>query len=288
MRSWVVTLCCLVASVAWAQKTVTVVASYTYHVPENVTVEQAKITALERAKVQAIADEFGTLIGQSNSTVVTNENGKSDTHFSSIGRSDVNGEWIETIGEPQYAINYEQGMLIVNVKVKGRIRKLSGPKIDLTVNILRNGTELKYESDDFRNGDDMYLHFQSPVSGSLLVYLVDYTARQVYCLLPYSQQADMAQPIEQGREYLFFSAKSVAAEERQLVDEYTLTTDKKMEQNEMVVIFNSGELAKANTSAREGQLPRAMSIDHFNKWLAEMRIKDKNIQIINKSLTIKK
>lgn len=30
-----------------------------------------------------------------------------------------------------------------------------------------------------------------------------------------------------------------------------------------------------------------MSIDHFNKWLAEMRIKDKNIQIINKSLTIK-
>lgn len=287
MRSWVVTLCCLVASVAWAQKTVTVVASYTYHVPENVTVEQAKTTALERAKVQAIADEFGTLIGQSNSTVVINENGKSDTHFSSIGRSDVNGEWIETIGEPQYAINYEQGMLIVNVKVKGRIRKLSGPKIDLAVNILRNGTELKYESDDFRNGDDMYLRFQSPVNGSLLVYLVDYTARQVYCLLPYSQQADMAQPIEQGREYLFFSAKSVAAEERQLVDEYTLTTDKKMEQNEMVVIFNSGELAKANTSASEGQLPRAMSIDHFNKWLAEMRIKDKNIQIINKSLTIK-
>ena len=39
MRSWVVTLCCLVASVAWAQKTVTVVASYTYHVPENVTVD---------------------------------------------------------------------------------------------------------------------------------------------------------------------------------------------------------------------------------------------------------
>lgn len=55
----------------------------------------------------------------------------------------------------------------------------------------------------------------------------------------------------------------------------------------MVVIFSSGELAKANTSASEGLLPRAMSIDHFNKWLAEMRIKDKNIQIINKSLTIK-
>lgn len=288
MRSWVVTLCCLVASVAWAQKTVTVVASYTYHVPENVTVEQAKTTALERAKVQAVADEFGTLIGQSNSTLVTNENGKSDTHFSSIGRSDVNGEWIETIGEPQYAINYEQGMLIVNVKVKGRIRKLAGPKIDLAVNILRNGTELKYESDDFRNGDDMYLHFQSPVSGSLLVYLVDYTARQVYCLLPYSQQADMAQPIEQGREYLFFSADKAAANMKQLVDEYNLTCSQAMEQNEVVILFSPNDIVKANSTAGTCALPRSTDFGHFEKWLVGLRNHDSKLQIVKKTLTIKR
>ena len=285
---WLSLLLCLVASATWAQKLVTVEAAYTYHAPENVTLEQAKATALERAQVQAIADEFGTLMGQSNATVITNDNGKSDVRFSSVGHSNVNGEWVETLDQPRYDINYEEGMLVVSVKVKGRIRKLTSPKIDLDVNLLRNGTDLKYESTDFRNGDDMYLHFLSPVSGHLLVYLVDHTAQQAYCLLPYSQQADAAQPIEQGRDYLFFSAQSVPADQRAVVDEYTLTTDKTMEQNEVVVVFSTDELVKANTSASIGQLPRAMEVDHFNKWLSALRTTNQKTQIIYKPITLKK
>lgn len=285
---WISLLLCLVASAAWAQKPVTVEAAYTYHAPENVTLEQAKATALERAQVQAIADEFGTLMGQSNATVITNDKGKSDVRFSSVGHSNVNGEWVETLDQPRYDINYEEGMLVVSVKVKGRIRKLTSPKIDLAVNLLRNGTDLKYESTDFHNGDDMYLHFLSPVSGHLLVYLVDHTAQQAYCLLPYSQQADAAQPIEQGRDYLFFSAQSVPADQRAVVDEYTLTTDKTMEQNEVVVVFSTDELVKANTSASIGQLPRAMEVDHFNKWLSALRTTNQKTQIIYKPITLKK
>lgn len=155
------------------------------------------------------------------------------------------------------------------------------------MNLLRNGTDLKYESTDFRNGDDMYLHFLSPVSGHLLVYLVDHTAQQAYCLLPYSQQADAAQPIEQGRDYLFFSAQSVPADQRAVVDEYTLTTDKTMEQNEVVVVFSTDELVKANTSASIGQLPRAMEVDHFNKWLSALRTTNQKTQIIYKPITLK-
>ena len=45
-----------------AQKTKTVEGEYTYYAPENVTPEQAKRIALERAKTQAIADEFGTIV----------------------------------------------------------------------------------------------------------------------------------------------------------------------------------------------------------------------------------
>jgi hypothetical protein len=44
---------------AFAQKVKTVEGEYTYYAPENVTVEQAKITADDRAKIQALADEFG-------------------------------------------------------------------------------------------------------------------------------------------------------------------------------------------------------------------------------------
>ena len=108
----------------FAQKMKTVEGEYTYHAPENVTMEQAKRTALDRAMIQALADEFGTIVSQSNATRVENKNGQTDIDFLSIGGSEVKGEWIETIGEPQYNIRYEGDMLIVSVKVKGKAREI--------------------------------------------------------------------------------------------------------------------------------------------------------------------
>lgn len=93
----------MVSSVCcFSQKVRTVDGEYTYVVPENVDLEKAKQVALERVKIQIIADEFGTVISQSNSTSVKNENGKSNVDFISLGGSDVKGEWIETIGAPVF------------------------------------------------------------------------------------------------------------------------------------------------------------------------------------------
>ena len=68
-------------SSAFAQRTEKVTGRYTYYAPENVTLEEAKRTALDRAKLSAIADEFGTLVTQSNSTVLSNEKGRSNSSF---------------------------------------------------------------------------------------------------------------------------------------------------------------------------------------------------------------
>lgn len=48
--------------VIFAQRVQKVTGNYTYYAPENVTVEEAKRTALDRAKQSAIADAFGTLV----------------------------------------------------------------------------------------------------------------------------------------------------------------------------------------------------------------------------------
>ena len=150
---------------ALAQKLKTVEGVYTYHAPENVTMEQAKRTALDRAMIQALADEFGTIVSQSNATRVENQNGQTNIDFLSIGGSEVKGEWIETIGEPIYNIRYEGDMLVVSVKVKGKAREIVSAGIDFQAKVLRNGTEDKYESDQFRSGDELNLSFTSPVSG---------------------------------------------------------------------------------------------------------------------------
>ena len=75
---------------------------------ENISLEEAKRIALERAKIQAIADEFGTIVSQSNTTLVSNRNGESSSDFFSLGGSEVKGEWIETIGQPEYEISLRQ------------------------------------------------------------------------------------------------------------------------------------------------------------------------------------
>ncbi|MEE0336507.1 MAG: DUF4384 domain-containing protein, partial [Prevotella sp.] len=103
---------CTFSICCFSQKIKKVEGEYTYIVPENVDLEKAKHIALERLKIQLIADEFGTTISQSNSTFVKNSNGESDVDFLSIGGSEVRGEWIETIGKPQFNISYEKDMLV--------------------------------------------------------------------------------------------------------------------------------------------------------------------------------
>ena len=83
--------------ICYSQRTSKVSATYTYYAPETMSVEEAKRVALDRAKIQAIADEFGTVVSQSTTTVISNKNGESDTQVFSLGGSDVKGEWIETI-----------------------------------------------------------------------------------------------------------------------------------------------------------------------------------------------
>lgn len=66
----------LLSQPIFSQKMKTVEGEYTYHAPENVTLEEAKRTTLDRAKIQAIADAFGTIVSQNNATSVHNHNGK--------------------------------------------------------------------------------------------------------------------------------------------------------------------------------------------------------------------
>ena len=286
LRKLLISVLSVVATVSYAQKVQKVTATYTYHAPENVSLEQAKATALDRAKIQAIADEFGTIVSQSNSTRIENRNGESAVDFLSIGGSDVRGEWIETIDEPKYEIAYEQGVLVVKVSVKGRIREIVSAGIDISARILRNGTEDRFESEEFRSGDDLYLSFISPVDGYLAVYLVD-AEQRAYCLLPYRSQGDGIYKVAANRRYLFFNIKEAEAHERQYVDEYTMTCERSLEQNQIYVVFSPQPFAKAADNATAELLPRELGFKDFQKWLAKSRGKDINMQVTNLPLTIK-
>lgn len=275
------------SSSIFAQKMKTVEGEYTYYAPENVTLEQAKMMALERAKIQALADAFGTIVSQYNATQVENRNGQSSIDFSSIGGSEVKGEWIETLDEPAYKITYEGDMLVVTVKVKGHAREIVSAAIDFHARILRNGIEDKFESDLFKSGDDLYLSFQSPVNGYLAVYLVD-ADNQAFCLLPYRNQTNGIYPVEANRRYLFFNEQEASPAERTCVDEYVMTCERSSEHNRIYIVFSPNQFTKATDGIADEGFPRQLSWEDFNKWLVKCRKFDKEMNVRIQSITIKK
>lgn len=287
MRCSAVILLLLLTSAAFAQKLKTVEAEYTYYAPENVTLEHAKHIALERAMIQALADEFGTIVTQQNATRVENRNGQSDIGFLSIGGSEVKGEWIETLDEPIYNIRYEGNMLVVVCRVKGKAREIVSAGIDFQAHVLRNGTDDKFESDQFRSGDDLYLSFQSPIAGYFAVYLVDDTG-QAYCLLPYRNQTDGVYPVKANERYVFFNIKEAPQQERPYVDEYVMTCERESEHNQIYVIFSPNQFVKASDNATDDRLPRELDNTDFQRWLAKCRKRDEEMNLQMIPITIKK
>lgn len=283
----------LITLPVFSQKIKTVEGEYLYHAPENVTIEQAKRTAVERAKIQALADEFGTIVSQSSTTSIANINGESSTNVLVLSGSDVKGEWIEDLGEPKVQVNYEGDMLVVTAKVKGKAREILSAGVDFTSKILRNGKEDKFESDDFKNGDDLYLAFQTPAKGYLAVYLVD-AENMAYCLLPYRNQTDGIYPVNANQRYLFFCPEEAPEGERALVDEYALTCERQMEYNYIYVIFSRNQFTKANDAASNKQIdgyagaPRELSYEDFQKWLGKCMKHDAEMNMKKIPITIKK
>lgn len=284
-------LCCFICIVfsicCFSQKIKTVDGEYTYVVPENVNLDKAKYIALERLKIQLIEEEFGATVSQSNSTLVKNNNGKSDVDFVSIGGSEVNGEWIETIGTPRYNIYYEKDMLVVSVKAKGRIREIISTAVDVKSLVLRNGIEDRFESDTFKSGDDLYISFQSPTNGYLVVYLVD-TEQRAFCLLPYQNMKEGFFNVEANKRYVLFSTQTAASELKPYVDEYTMTCTHDQEINQLYVIFSTSPFVKAIDDKLEKELPRELSNEDFQKWLAKYRTRDTNMVVKKKTITIRK
>lgn len=285
----IVIICCMLflSVVVFAQRTEKVRVEYVYYPPENVSLEEAKRIALERAKIQAIANEFGTVVAQSNATLVSNRNGESSADFSSLAESEVKGEWIETIGQPTYQVSYEQDMLVVKAIVSGRIREIISAQIDLKAEVLCNGTDLKFARTDFKHGDDIYLYFQSPVNGYLAVYLLDEVTQMVYCLLPYRSSPESIVSIDKDTPYIFFSPKH-AGDNAYLIDEYQMECSTPIERNTLYIIFSPNEFSKAISRNVDDGIPTALPFKEFHKWLAKGKQRDKEMLHLTRLLTITK
>ncbi len=233
----------------------------------------AKRKALEAARINALAREFGTTVSQ---TTVQRDRIDSEgerSYFSALSASEVRGEWIADEGEPRYKVELDaDGHYVVRCSVSIKARALSNKAVDFKASVLRNGQTLRHADTDFRSGDQMYLYFQSPVDGYIAVYLV-LEDDQVMSLLPYKSSASGKAVVRHNKEYILFDETN-ADKGHGVPDELLLQTDQIVEHNQLYVLFTPNEFTKAMDHDAGAQLPRSLSYKEFASWLAKVRRND--------------
>ena len=282
-------LVALTATLASAQKVVTIEGTYRYQQPADESFNVARSKAIDRARIQALSQKFGTTVSSSSSTRV--KDGKAS--FFQLGMNEVKGEWLGDVGEPVITseIDPSTQLRIITARVKFKAREVLNEAAPVEAHILRNGTSLKNEDDEFFSGDQMYAYFKSPIDGYLVIYELG-EGDNVTRLLPYDRSRRQAYPIEANKEYIFFSEKHLYGNEsKSMVTELIMTASKASEWNRYCFIFSPNEFVRA-TDADGGsgsmkklglgqhgtvKLPRTLKSEDFQKWLSQSRSRDKKM-----------
>ena len=280
MRRLTLILCMfVVVCLAYSQRTASVCGEVDYVVPETQTLADAKRTALTQARLNAIAEEFGTVVSQTNTSTMHKENGKEHNSFNSFSENEVRGIWLDDTKEPVVNVGYNNGMTVIHVEVCGKAREQKRASIEMQVKTLNNGTE----TDKFRSNDRFSVSFKSASSGYVAIFIRDEINDIVNVMMPYDGGDGNAREVKSNREYLFLTTKDP---EYPYKEETILTTQKSVETNTLVVVFSQKQFHVALTN--KGEFVPEVENSKFQRWLHGLRVFDNTVQVIEKVLTIKK
>lgn len=283
---------------AFSQKQKVVEKEHTYIAPEWMSVAEAKARAFMEAQTEALRDSFGTIIISNSYLDLSNLNGNSQTLFNQLGESEVKGEWLRDIEKRVLGISYTEHGTKVDVYIKGLAREIVSAPIDITVQILKNGKDSRFESDDFhgatattpmKDRDYLYLSFRSPVDGYVAVYMLDGEGT-AYCLLPYRDDGDGQQPVKAGHNYIFFAGDDGGDKIYTTLGENAKTSG--VEFNHIYILFSPHPFRKSDTTDSRKQdghlLAPQLPLKDFQRWFVQQRKHDKEMQVVRKTIKITK
>ncbi len=284
-RSLVIVAFVLACSALFAKGVERVSATMEYTSDDSkATPEQVERIAIEKAKIRALEEKFGVDVSSIQSSYIKNTSDGNSRHsvsdMFSLGGTSVRGEWIETIKEEVLDKRYDHGFWVVKVHVEGRARSKKAEGVDIDFAFVNNSHD-KISRESFYDGDNIYMTFSSPVSGSLCVYLIDEN-QEAFCLLPYENNNSGSQPIEANKNYLFFYQDMGGEEYMKTATEYELNTQKSIEQNALYVVFSPNKITKSNDRKKENNwrnqpLPRSLSYNDFMTWLSKNQTTDEQM-----------
>ena len=264
--------------VTQAQREEEVSGSYTYVLSENdgITLKEAKHMCIELAKAAAIKEKFGELITSDviDSNVETNGESTNSYYWENTVAM-AKGDWLGDTEKPQLDIKYEDDKLIFTAEVKGRAREIIQSKIDLKWEIMKDGLTMRKKTSIFVSRERIFVNFRSPADGYVAIYLIlgdDVTQ----CLLPYPKDTDGRFEVKAGREYMFFDK-----EEDLTAVPWKLSTKRRLENNQLVIIYSPNPFTKCNDKSVDKMHPNTLNTHDLQRWLLKCQREDRDM-VVNK------
>lgn len=287
-----------------AQEVVTVSGSYSDEVSNLETKEQAQTRIKQRALIDALQQAFGTAIFEGNSLYIRNNSDGSlvetTTGFDMIAETYVKGEvmeelnvdFIEHVERREVTVFNEKkrkqekrtdNVLYIECKVKIKAREYIEPICEFKAETL-NCPDTVCKTSTFRNDENFYVYFKSEKSGYLTIFLDDNESSSI--LLPYIENRQNFQhgyPVEAGKDYILFkNDKRFFDPTKTSVDEIAWQRTENLEKLSLIFTtkpFELPSLKKNDEKIVRYTLPDNLPSAEFNKWLINLRSKNKTVEI---------
>jgi hypothetical protein len=273
-------------------KPVNVEATAMVDIPNEMSREQARQMAVRLAKIEALANAFGTQVGRTTVLDVININHNSDVQTVERYLSDnylmVRGIWLADTRIPFCKIDIDPQTKAqrISCTVYGKARAIVNPRIQFNTQLLnckQPETGCIKDKLPFIEGESLYLSFISAASGFLAIYYVDDEIAQLALpCLESTQETNIA--IQPDQDYLFFTP--------QLCGEYELALSETarplgVEVQNLYLIFSSErEIGKPILQLDEFGT-KSTSRLQFKEWLDRLRLSREDIQVEIVNVTVK-
>ena len=259
---------------------------------------QVQQEAKDLATIDALEKAFGRVIIQGNSTYLTNLNTGEQTEtrsvFNMIANTSVKGEVLEVLDENYTEVegykivaNNREPVREIKCEITIRAMEITAPPIEF-LSFPLACTNIKCKTTRFKEDDDLFFFFRSPVNGYLSIFLDD--GINAYRILPYQDMPDKYEggiPVESDKEYILFSDAEefdYFENEPVLVDTYELFAENEQDLNRLFVIFSREPLNKPKLSEGDSRialsekeidegytLPLTLESEDYQRWLIKQR-----------------
>ena len=257
--------------------------TFTYTAGPSESIAQAKQKCEALAQLNAIEKEFGKAISSVTDASTTVEGENVSSTFQENTNADVRGEWIETTRATEFKVEVVNDQFVVTADVWGTIREITEAKADITYRIYNfNNIETReFQQTKDRKTSRIYMDFQAPATGHLVVYLLDQTDNKAYQMLPYRDDERSSFPVKKGETYTLFNPRTDPAAKT-----LNLTTKKEADYFQLCILFSPNPIASNfDTKGRKNQL-NSMNLPSFREWLAKARNADRSLVQKTENITI--